>query len=68
MQKWSEAEDRQLAQLVRRYGTNDWGLIRKKFKSNRTRDSVLKRWHLKLKFEMENKPKKTRSSSDKADL
>jgi len=49
--KWTEDEDQELARIIRKHGTSDWALIRKQFKGNRSRDSVIKRWHGKLKFE-----------------
>jgi len=57
LQKWTEKEDQELARIIRKYGTTDWALIRKQFKSSRSRDSVIKRWHGKLKYEKSNMPK-----------
>lgn len=58
--KWSEEEDAELARIIRKYGTSDWALVRKHFRSNRSRDSVIKRWHGKLKYERPIEPEKTK--------
>lgn len=49
IQKWTQKEDRQLVRLVKKYGTGDWSVIREHFSSKRSKDSVVKRWHFKLK-------------------
>lgn len=62
LQKWTEKEDQELAKIIRKYGTTDWALIRRQFKSSRSRDSVIKRWHGKLKFDKANQPKTAKAA------
>ena len=48
--KWSEKEDRKLLKLIEKHGTVDWNLILNLFRGGRSRDSLIKRWHGKLKY------------------